>query len=350
MLITKKMPVGLDIGSAGLKAAQVREKDGKYELQKFGMLPLLPGLIEKGSVTDPSRLRDSIREVLRKADIKGREAVISFPRHTSSIITFIKAPLLTGEALESRVQMEAEKVIPFDIESVKIDYQVIASDEVKDQMDVLLVALKRDKADEYVSIVKDSGLKPAIIDLDIFALQNIHEINYETTSSTDRALVDIGSDSIKISIISGGKPSFTREIMFGSSIITSALQKSFNIPFDLLQRLIRGEAVEEITKEEAAGVIAAASERIFTEINRSFDLYRRSAPEPSEADILISGGCAQMNGFRALLAERSGMPVEVLDPFRNISISNALDETYIREISPTSAVSIGLALRRADDR
>ncbi|VAX34119.1 Type IV pilus biogenesis protein PilM [hydrothermal vent metagenome] len=350
MLFGEKTPIGLDIGAGFLKVARIKEMRGGYELEDFDMIPLPPELIVDGAIIDSLRLADSIKELLRKTKIKTKEAAISVSGHSSVIIKMISLPEMSEEELEESIKFEAEQYVPFDINDVNIDFQIIGPREEPGQMDVILVAVKKDVINEYVSVVKDAGLTPVIVDVDVFALENMYELNYEISASRNVALVDIGASSIKMNIIKGGTPSFTRDGPVGSNLHSEALQREFHIPYEVAERLKRGETVENVSEEEARTVIEAASEEIFNEIGRSLEYFRTSMAKEEVAELILSGGCALIEGFPEMLAERLSIEVKIANPFQNITISKKLDEAYIRDIAPIAAVSVGLAIRRVGDR
>ncbi len=350
MLFGQKIPLGLDIGAGCIKVAQVKDKREGYELEVFDFLPLPPELIVDGSVIDSLRLVDAIKELIRKAKVKNKNVAISISGHSSVIVKMITVPEMTEEELEESIKFEAEQYVPFNINDVNIDFQIIGPRSEPGQMDVILVAVKKDTINEYITVVREAGLNPVIVDVDVFAMENIYEVNYEIEPDKNIALVDIGASSIKMNILKGGVPAFTRDTPVGINLLTEALQREFNLTFEVAERLLKGGTVENVSEEEAGHVIVAASEEIFSEISRSIDYYRTSMSEEDVSEIVLSGGGALIKDLPQLFAERTGKNVTVLDPFRNISISKKLDEDYIRDLAPLAAVSIGLALRRIGDR
>ncbi len=345
-----KAPIGLDIGSGMLKVSRLKEKKGGYELELFESLPLAPELIVDGSVIDSLRLVDSIKELIRKAKVKTKEAVISVSGHSSVIVKMITLPEMTEEELEESIKFEAEQYIPFDINDVSLDFQIIGPREEPGQMDVILVAVKNDVINDYISVVKEAGLNPVIVDVDMFAIENLYEVNYEIEPNRIVGLVDIGASSIKMNIIKGGMPSFTRDTPIGTNILTEALQREFNLSYEVAERLLRGEAVEDVSEESAEQVVAEASDEIIAEISRSIDYYRTSMMGEEVVELILSGGGALIKGLPERIKERTGIDVSIIDPFQNITISKKLDESYLRDIAPIAAVSLGLALRRIGDR
>ncbi len=345
MIFSRKSSIGLDIGSGYLKVVQLKDTKGGYELELFDILPLPPELIVDGSIIDSLRLADSLKELIRKAKIKTKDAVISMAGHSSVIVKRVSLPEMSEEELSESIKFEAEQYIPFDIEDVNLDFQILGPKEEPGQMDVILVAVKKDIVNDFLSMVKEAGLNPVIVDVNSFALENIYEVNYEIEPDKNVAIVNIGASTINMNILKGGLSVFTRDSAVGSNIHTEALQRKFNITYETAERLKKGEPVENVSPEEALSVIELASEEIIGEVNRSIEYFNEDINE-----VILSGGCALIKDFPKLLAEKIGIEVKVMNPFKNIKIPKRFDITYIEEIVPLAAVAAGLALRQPGDR
>jgi type IV pilus assembly protein PilM len=342
--------VGLDIGSSYLKVVQLKESRSGYELELFDMLPISPELIVEGSIIDSIRLTESLRELVRKARIKAKDAVISISGHSSVIIKRISLPEMSEEELSESIKFEAEQYVPFDIEDVNLDFQILGPKEEPGQMDVILVAVKKDVINDYVSVVKEAGLNAVIVDVDAFALENMYGINYEVEAGRNVALVNIGASTVNINILKGGVSVFTRDSSIGSNIHTDALQKEFNVSFEEAERLKRGEPVEKVKPEDAAALIMSASNEIFSEVSRSLDYFRGSTLQTDVQGVILSGGCALIRNFPRLLSEKIGIEVSVAEPFRNVVIPRKFEMSLMEELAPIAAVAVGLATRRPGDR
>jgi type IV pilus assembly protein PilM len=345
MIFSRKSSIGLDIGSGCLKVVQLKDTKGGYELELFDMLPLPPELIVDGSIIDSLRLIDSLKELLKKAKIKTKDAVISIAGHSSVIIKRVSLPEMSEEELSESIKFEAEQYIPFDIEDVNLDFQILGPKEEVGQMDVMLVAVKKDIINEYLSVVKEAGLNPLIVDVNSFALENIYEVNYEIEPDKNIAIVNIGASTINMNVLKGGISVFTRDSAVGSNLHTEALQREFNLTYETAERLKKGEAVENVSPQDAFSVMDLASEEIIGEVNRSLEYFHEDINE-----VILSGGCALVKDFPKLLAEKIGIEVKVMEPLKNIKIPKRFDITYIEEMVPMAVVAAGLALRRPGDR
>jgi type IV pilus assembly protein PilM len=349
MLFGKKDIVGIDIGSKHIKAIHLKDNKDSYRLERLGIISLQPELIVDGSILDSSRVVEAIKELISSSDIKTKDITLSVSGHSSVIIKRVSMPQMSEDELDDSIRFEAEQYIPFDIEDVNLDFQILGPAEEDNMMDVIIVAVKKDKINEYVSVVKESGLNPVIVDVDAFALENMYELNYEIREGENIALVNIGASMININILKGGLSVFTRDSSVGGNILTEALQKEFTISYANAEKLKEGEAVEGISPDDVASVISSASEDIITEISRSFDYFRDTTNYENIDEIILSGGVALTSGFVKLLSERTGITVDVVKSFKNIEVPEMFDQNYINKVEPLVAVVIGLALRKVGD-
>ena len=261
---------------------------------------------------------------------------------------------MSDTELAESIYWEAEQYIPFDIQDVNLDYQVLEAGpgaEDRGTMDVLLVAAKKEKIADYTGVIAQAGRVPIIVDVDAFALQNAYEMNYGIDPEAVVVLLNAGASAININIIHGDQSVFTRDISIGGNAYTEALQKELNLTFEDADQLKKGLPVEGATFEEAEPVVRAVSENLLLEIQKTFDFFKATAESDRIDHIVLSGGASQSEGLLEALAERFEARVERFDPFRQIAFAGKkLDDDLRAEVGPTAAVAVGLALRRVDDR
>jgi type IV pilus assembly protein PilM len=350
MVFKRKGIIGLDIGSRNIKVVQLKDVSGGYQLEHLGITSLQPELIVEGSILDAPRVVDTIKDLIASSNVKAKDVAIGVSGHSSVITKRIPLPQMTEEELSESIRFEAEQYIPFDIEDVNLDFQIVGFREEGNQMDVLVVAVKKDKINEYISVVKDAGLNPMIVDVDAFALENMYEINYEIKPDENIALVNVGASMINLNVLEGGYSVFTRDSSVGCNLLTEALQREFALSYDDAERLKHGETIEGISQEDVASAIISASEEIVTEISRSLEYFRSSYGHEEIKEIVLSGGGALIKDLPALLSERVGVDVRIIDPFTNIQIPDGFDRGYLKKIGSVVAIAVGLALRRVGDR
>ncbi len=350
MLFARKSdPIALDIGSTFIKLVQLKGSQKAYRLVKFGMIELPPEVIVEGAVMDAGRVVEAIKELLMAQKTSTKDVVISVSG-SSVIIKRVAVADMSDEELAESIKWEAEQYIPFSIDDVNVDFQKLGPGAAQGQADVLLVAVKKDKINDYVNLVKEAGLEPVVMDVDGFALANMYELNYESEEGTT-ALLNIGASVMNINILKDEMSIFTRDITVGGNRYTEALQRDFGLSFEDAEKVKRGESVEGADQEQLASAMEAVTEDIVSEIERSFDFFRQTTGSETVNRVLVSGGCARIANFTNLLSQRLNIPVEVSNPFKNIKIDpKKFDPAFVSEAAPLCAVAVGLAIRRPGDR
>jgi len=350
--------VGLDIGSNSVKAVELKKTKKGYQLIHFGILPLPSEAIVDGALMNSNAVVDAINELFQKEKIKTKEVATSLSGH-SVIIKKIRLPQMTEEELEESIQWEAEQYIPFDISDVNLDVQILNTDihEVG-QMEVVLVAAKKDMINDYISVISEAGLTPIIMDVDSFAIENMYGVNYDISSGEVSVLANIGASIINVNVIKGGISTFTRDINIGGNQYTEEIQKQLSVSYEEAEALKLGgeiggpsDTTEAVIPQEVGGIIRSVSENLAAEIQRSLDFFSATASEDQISKINLMGGTAKIPGLTSIIESKTGISTEVINPFSRIEINpKDFDVKYLNEVSPLAAVGVGLATRRVGDR
>src|SRR5512140_3240445 len=348
-MASSKLAVGLDIGSSSIKLVHVKEKRGGFALQAFGTAPLPPEAIVDGALMNSAAIVEAIQEVIAAQRLKAREVAIGVRGH-SVIIKKIQLPRMTQEELDESIQWEAEQYIPFDVKDVNIDTQILTPDgDAAGQMDVLLVAAKKDMINDYTSVCAEAGLTATVVDVDAFAVQNAYETNYEQAPQETVVIVNVGAAVTNLNVVSRGVTTFTRDITMGGNAFTEEIQKQLNISYDEAEALkVGGQGDSDaVVPQEVERVIQGVAEQLGGEIQRSLDFYASTAPDGKITRAVLSGGTARVPALFKTLEARAGVAVEILNPFKNIEIDNKkFDPAVLLAAAPAAAVGVGLALRR----
>jgi len=299
-----------------------------------------------GAIMDAPQVANAISKIFDAERIKTKNVATSVSGH-SVIVKRVPLPLMTEEELYDRIPSEASQHIPFDIADVNLSYQLLES--MDSQMDVLLVAVKKDKILNHTNVLAQAGKTPMIVDIDAFALQNCFEVNYEPDSAQTVALLNIGASVMNINIVRGGIPLFTRDVSVGGNQYTDALQKELDLSFEDAERLKKGETLPSVTDEQKQQILRSVSDILTLEIQKTFDFFRATASGENIQRIVVAGGTARVPGLVDLLREEFAMPVEELNPFRRILINPGRhSDDQIRDIAPRLVIAVGLALRSFD--
>src|SRR5882762_2375731 len=326
-----KLALGLDIGSSSVKLVQLKEAKLGYILEAFGVAALPPEAIVDGALMNSTAIVEAIRGLVSQYKLKNREAAIGVSGH-SVIIKKISMPKMTQEELEESIQWEAEQYIPFDVKDVNIDVQILTPPDVDTgtgQMDVLLVAAKKDMINDYTSVVSEAGLTPV--------------------------LVNVGASVCNINVLANGLTTFTRDVTMGGNQFTEEIQKQLNVSYDEAEKLkVGGDAAQDsdsVVPQEVERVIQGVADQMAGEIQRSLDFYTATAADSHIARLYLSGGTAKIPALFKVIEQRVGVPVEILNPFKGVEIDNRrFDPNTVMDVAPSAAVAIGLALRKSNER
>jgi type IV pilus assembly protein PilM len=345
-LFSKKKEIfGLDIGSSAVKAVQLDGSGRDFTLRAWAIVPLPPDAIAEGVIKDPPTVVAAIKEAVARAGINAQDVTISVSGR-ELIVKKVQLPRVPLKEIGDAIQLEAEHHIPFAIDEVFLDYQVVG--ETGTNMDLILVAVKKSKVSEYFAVAEEAGVNPVIVDLDGFAVENQYELNAPDEGTDAVALIDIGASIMKTNVIRGGTSIFARDIPFGGHNYTQAIAQRLNLPFE------RAEAAKTgrdggASWDDMIPALEAVSRELSLEVQRTFDYFASTAESERIGKIVLSGGCARLPGLDEFLSSSWGIPVELVRPFQHVKLDGANSEE-LTAAGPVLAVAVGLAMRRPGDK
>lgn len=388
LALNPKKTVALDIGSSFVKVVQIRKLGRGYELERFGVVEIYPGVDKKTAGVDRRSARmDAIKQALAQAGISAKHSISAVSGETI-IVRYIQLPDMPENELRGAIQWEAEDYIPFPLDEVNLDSVIIGKSESASgaKIDVLLVAAKKELIAEHMGMLKAIDLTPAIIDVDSFAFLNCFEVNYMPSATEVVALLNIGSELTNINIYLGGVSRFSRDIGMAGDTINAGIQQRLNCSYQRADELklkegapvdaapqaeeqsddlsgsqlldtIRG-TVERITGEDlaedspeyvASQVIRSVLINIVNEVKRSIQFFENQPNGRPVTRVAVGGGTAMMKNLDAFLSRELGLPVEIVDPLRNIGVAGStVDKARLEKVRSMLGVSIGLGLRVFD--
>jgi type IV pilus assembly protein PilM len=299
-------------------------------------------------IVDSGTVSSAISKLFTENEIKSRAVATSVSGH-SVIVKKIPLPMMSDQELAETIQKEAAQAIPFDIADVSIDYQILSEDPSSPTMDVLLVAVKKDKILNYTNVLSMAGKSPAIVDIDAFALQNCYEYNYEPAPNSTVALLNLGASVMNINIVKGTVPLFTRDVSVGGHQYTDSLQKELDLSFDDAEALKLGKKVGTVSEDAKLPILQQVTEIIVLEIQKTFDFFRATAAGEHIEKILLAGGSCKVPGLIESLRQEFSVPVEELNPFQKVLPPMGPGLELVEQNAGQLAVAVGLALRSFDD-
>jgi type IV pilus assembly protein PilM len=338
--------------------------------------------IVEGAIKNPGQVVDALKNLIKAEKIQSRYAV-SAVAGEAVFIKKIKVPVMSEQKLSEKITQEAEQYIPFDIDEVVLDFQILGkineskeekpkdfvdseesrsadnfpqrndeqieeSNEEGEMMEALLVAVQRGVIDERTDILLEAGLKPAIIDLDLFALMNAARLTNDLSSMGTIALIDLGDSFTHINIIQNGVIGYTIDIPVGGGYLTNILMSKFKVPFEKVLAIKRGNFSPDVREEEVIETIIQAYKNILEEVQKYFDYFSTLSNHKMEK-ILLCGGGSMIRGLDDYCADYLKIPVETLNPMQGVKINpKVFDQSLIDEMSGFSTVALGLARRKFD--
>ncbi|HOA05413.1 MAG TPA: type IV pilus assembly protein PilM [Candidatus Fermentibacter daniensis] len=340
-----KSAVGLDIGSHSVKVVELVRAGKSLKLARFAIQELAPGTVADGEIVNRELVNAGIRDALRNAGIKPK-LVFSAVSGRSVIVRRIPMEKMSEENARQAIRWEAEQHIPFRIDEVSIDFKIINPEMAPGQMEVLLVAAKKEAVDLHRGLLQSSGVKPGAIELEQFALQRNYEYNYRPGADECATILNIGAEVTNMVVVKGGLPSFNRDLSIGGNRFIEALQRSMGLDYETAESVLKGELPEGTSQDEVRSAVGYVIEELSTSVRRSFISFQASGESTRIDRMYVSGGCSLVPGLVSTLSEQHGLPVEPLETFRSISADPSMIPDQDRSVmSALLAVSIGLALR-----
>jgi type IV pilus assembly protein PilM len=318
----RKTSIGLDIGSGFVKVVEMDHAGDQPEVRRVAMRPLLPDTIVEGEIMDYGVVSDTVRNLFADLGLAGRDVITGVGGH-DVIIKPIEMDRMKEADARNVIRWEAEQHVPFDINSVELDFELLDEAGEGLRMPVLLVAAKRELVDNKLSLLVDAGLNPVVIDVNAFALHNAFEHNHPEAMRGIVALVNIGHEVTNVNILEDGVPLLTRDIPFGSRRIREDLQRERGL-------------VEASADEVAVGIERAAA----------FLMTRQSGEGLGR--IYVSGGGARIPGMSEALGRRMAVETHVVNPFERVPVQpDAAMAVNLDEVASMFVLPLGLALRTA---
>jgi type IV pilus assembly protein PilM len=347
--------IGIDIGSHAIKLVRFGRVGAECQLRNVALLPIPPEAVADGVIVHPEAVQRGLRQLMALEKTAEKAVALALSGH-SVIVKKVQMVRMSEAELANAMPYEAGQHIPFEVYDVNTDFQILDPPErghgQGGQMDVVLVAAKKERVDELGRVAQSANLHPVVIDVDMLALINCFELNYpQDMSGHVVSLVHIGASMMTVLILKDGLNAFQRDIPLGGNQYTAALQKAFALDRDDAEAIKLGARPAQQPQAEVLAVLRRVTEDAVTEIQRSFEFYLASVGDESIEKLYLSGGCARMNGLCPVLTSRLKLPVERFEPFRRVHIPEKhFDIDYVHDVGPMMAVAAGLALRQRGER
>lgn len=343
--------VGLDIGTSAIKMVEL-SGDGqtRFQLERFVVEPLPAGAVSDGSFAEPDKVVQAIRQAWKALGTRTRTVALALPATAVISKKLLVPATLKGVELEQHVEREAAQLIPFALDEVNLDFQVLGVSPTNPaDVEVLLAAARKEKVEDRVAAVEAAGLKAAVMDVETYAalaaFERVVHLLPESGQKQTVALVDVGVNAMHVQILHDAEPVYQRELSFGCSQLNNDIARRYGMTPEEAERACRTGRLPENHEIE---VLQPFSETLAMEVARAFQLFTSSTQYRKVDQVVVAGGGGALPGIDEVIAQRTGIPTLIADPFCQMSLASGVERKALAQVTPTLFVACGLALRRFD--
>lgn len=341
-----KSLLGLDISSSAVKLLEISRSGSRYKVESYLVRPLPPNTVVEKNINDVEALADTIRKVVSQSRAKAKDAAVAVSG--SSVITkVIEMPAeLNDQALETQIALEADQYIPYPLDEVALDFEVIGpSENNPEQVDILLAACRLENVNSRAEALEMAGLSPKVVDVEVFAVERSFELlasQLEELGDQVIAIADVGATMLTLSVLVNGKTVYTREQLFGGKQVTEEIQRRYGLSLEEAgQAKKQGGLPEDYVSE----VLEPFKDALVQQISRSLQFFFSSSQYNYIDQLIMAGGVAAMDGLRDEIEEKLGLPTIVANPFADMEVSNKVNAVALSNDAPAMLIAAGLALR-----
>lgn len=350
----KQAMLGLDISSTAVKLLELSKSSGRsgarYRVEAYAVEPLPANAVVEKNIADVDAVGQAIHNVVRRSGSKARQAAVAVSG--SAVITkIITMPASLSDAeMESQIQLEADQYIPYPLEEVNLDFEILGSSEKNpEMMDVLLAASRSENVDDRVAALEIAGLTASVVDVEAYAMENAFtQIADQLPDGGDDqtvAIADIGATTTTLNVLRNGKIIYTREQNFGGRQLTEEIQRRYGLSHEEAGMAKRQGGLPDNYVPE---VLEPFKEAMAQQVSRSLQFFFSSSAYNSVDYIVLAGGSSSIPGVDELIEEKIGTPTIVANPFANMSVSSNVKPQGLSNDAPSLMIACGLALRSFD--
>ncbi|MBX9607565.1 MAG: pilus assembly protein PilM [Gammaproteobacteria bacterium] len=342
--------LGIDISSTSVKLLELSRTGGRYRVESYAVEPLPPNSVVEKNITDAELVGEAIRRAVAKSGTKTKTAACAVAG--SAVITkIITMPAeLSEDEMESQIQIEADQYIPYPLEEISLDFQVLqASEHEPDKVDVMLAASRSDNVDIRVAALGVGGLTAKVVDVEAFALENAMQLLVESNEliadSHVVAIMDVGATTSTLSVLEDSKIIYAREQSFGGRQLTDEIQRRYGLSYEEAGLAKRQGGLPDNYHPE---VLQPFMESMAQEVNRALQFFYSSSQVGAVDHVVIAGGCASIDGIDTLIQSKIDTTVTIANPFKNMTVSSRVKAEALANDAPALMIACGLALRSFD--
>ncbi|MGD9660292.1 MAG: pilus assembly protein PilM, partial [Porticoccaceae bacterium] len=338
--------LGLDITSSTVKLIELSRSGGKFRVESYMVRPLPPNAVIEKNISDTEAVAETIRKVV--AQSKSKLTDVACAVAGSAVITkIIEMPEdLNDQAMENQIALEADQYIPYPLEEVALDFQVIGpSESTPGQVDVLLAACRQENVESRQQVIEEAGLKAKVVDVEVFALERAFRLladQMDTLEDQVVAIADIGATMLTLSVLVDGRTVYTREQLFGGRQVTEEIQRRYGLSVEEAGLAKKQGGLPEDYESE---ILEPFKDALIQQVSRSLQFFFSSSQYNFVDQLILAGGVAAMDGLAEDVEEKLGIPTKVANPFVKMAVSIRVNAQALANDAPAMMIAVGLALR-----
>ena len=348
----KKQPlIGIDISSSAVKLLEFSISGSNYRVERYAVEPLPQNAMVEHAITEVEQVAESVSRAIKRSGTKYKNAAMAVAG--SHVITkSIKMPGSLNDAeLQTQIELEADHYIPYPLDEVNLDYQVLGpSEENPEENNILLAACRKEIVDDYIAVIETAGLVPKVIDIETYAMENAFSFIAEHMPGGGMektvAVMDVGSTATNINVVHDSRSAYTRDHTFGGRQLTEEIQRRYGLSYEEAGLAKKQGGLPDNYQTD---VLRPFMEAMCQEIMRALQFFYSSSPFNSVDQILLAGGCSQISGIDELVAARVGVPTMIANPFTSMSLASRIKAQALSNDAPSLMIACGLAMRSFDD-
>ena len=344
----KQAPIlGVDISSTSIKLLELARSGGRYRVESYAVEPLPPNSVVEKNITDAELVGEAIGRAVKKSGTRTRSAACAVAG--SAVITkVISMPgNLSDDEMEGQIQIEADQYIPYPLEEISLDFEVLnESEDDPDRVDVLLAASRSDNVDVRIAALEVGGLTAKVVDVEAFALENAVSLLLDDIGKpTIVAVMDVGATTSTLSVLQDQSIIYTREQLFGGRQLTDEIQRRYGLSYEEAGLAKRQGGLPDNYEPE---VLHPFRESMAQEVNRALQFFYSSSQVGAVDHVIVAGGCASIAGIEELIHEKIETPVSIANPFANMAVASRVRADSLANDAPAMMIAGGLSLRSFD--
>lgn len=341
--------IGLDISSSAVKLLELSRSGGRYRVESYMVRPLPPNTVIEKNIGDLAALSDTLQALIQYAKPKSKDAAVAVA--SSAVITkVIEMPGgLSDQVLETQITLEADQYIPYPLDEVALDFEVLGpSRSNPEAVDVLLAACRRESVDQRAQALREAGLVPTVVDVEGFAIERAFSFlteQFEDLGNQVVAIADIGATTLTLSVLVDGRTIYNREQLFGGKQVTEEIQRRYGLSLEEA-----GQAKKQggLPPDYESEVLEPFRDNLVQQVSRSLQFFFSSSQYNYVDHLVLAGGVASMDGLRSVLEDKLALPVTVANPFANMTVSGRVNAVALANDAPAMMIAAGLAMRSFD--